>query len=165
MSRQRRPGFVLATVITTVITAAIVAGCGQGAARPVASVAVPSSRQAAVPVLGRRAGTFDYNSRGFGEIRPGTVFNGGDPTGLVMHITWSSWGGSTAIGTGVSDYVGPNQSVATGTQEKVRIVAFDLGTCRGKLMYRAVEWYFPQHGQNFNPSQYEDICTGSYVGE
>lgn len=116
-------------------------------------------------MLGQRAGIFGYNSRGFGEVRPATVFNGGDPTGLVMHITWSSWGGNTAIGAGVSDYVGPNQSVATGTQEKVRIVAFDLGTCRGKLMYRAVEWYFPQHGQNFNPSQYEDICTGSYVGE
>jgi hypothetical protein len=44
-------------------------------------------------------------------------------------------------------------------------VAFDLGNCDGKLMYRAVEWYFPQHGEHFNPRQYEDICTGSYVGE
>jgi hypothetical protein len=122
-------------------------------------------RQAAVPVLGRRAGDFDYNSQGFGEVRPATVFNGGDPTGLVMHITWSSWGGNTAIGTGTSDYVGPNQTVAGGTEETVTIVAFDLGTCGGTLMYQAVEWYFPQHGQNFNPSQYEDICTGSYVGE
>jgi hypothetical protein len=160
VNHQRRPAFVLATVMTV----AIVAGCGQGAARPVAYGTARSSRQAAVPVLGQR-GIFDYNSRGFGEVRPATVFNGGDPTGLVMHITWSSWGGSTAIGAGDSDYVGPNQSVATGTQEKVRIVAFDLGTCRGKLMYRAVEWYFPQHSQNFNPSQYEDICTGNYVGE
>jgi hypothetical protein len=47
----------------------------------------------------------------------------------------------------------------------VTIVAFDLGTCGGTLMYQAVEGYFPQHGQNFNPSQYEDICAGSYVGE
>lgn len=122
-------------------------------------------RQAAIPVLGQRAGDFDVDSQGFGEVRPATVFNGGDPTGLVTDITWSSWGGSTATGTGTSDYVGPNQTVAGGTQEKVTIVAFDLGTCGGTLMYQAVEWYFPQHGQNFNPSQYEDICTGSYVGE
>jgi hypothetical protein len=122
-------------------------------------------RQATVPVLGQQAGTFDYNSQGFGEVRPATVYNGGDPTGLVTHITWSSWGGSTATGTGTSDWVGPNQSVATGTQETVTIVAFDLGTCGGKLMYQAVEWYFPQHGGTFNPSQYEDICNGSYVGE
>ena len=45
------------------------------------------------------------------------------------------------------------------------IVAFDLGTCDGKLMYRAVEWYFAQHGQTFDPSQYEDVCTGTYVGQ
>lgn len=120
-------------------------------------------RTAAIPVLGQLAGVF-ANGRGFGEVRPATVFNGGDPTGLVTGITWSSWGGSTAIGTGTSDYVGPGQYVATGTQETVTIVAFDLGICGGKLMYRAVEWYFPQHGDRFNPSQYEDVCTGSYVG-
>ncbi|MGH3197875.1 MAG: hypothetical protein ACRDNT_18610 [Streptosporangiaceae bacterium] len=121
-------------------------------------------RQTAVAVLGQPAGTFASNSQGFGQVRPVTVYNGGDPTGLVMHITWSSWGGNTATGTGSSDWVGPNQSVATGTQETVTIVAFDLGTCDGKLMYQAVEWYFPQHGGTFDPSQYEDICTGSYVG-
>jgi hypothetical protein len=121
-------------------------------------------RAAAVPVLGQPVGDFK-NGQGWGEVRPATVFNGGDPTGLVAHITWSSWGGSTAVGTGTSDYVGPNQFVATGTQEPVTIAAFDLGTCDGKLMYRAVEWYFPQHGQAFNPSQYENICTGTYVGE
>jgi hypothetical protein len=122
-------------------------------------------RQAAAPVLGQPVGTFTNNSQGFGEVRPATVFNGGDPTGLVTHITWSSWGDSTATGTGTSDYVGPGQSVATGTQEAVTIAAFHLGTCDGKLMYQAVEWYFPQHGQNFDPSRYEDICTGTYVGE
>jgi hypothetical protein len=122
-------------------------------------------RQTAVPTLGQRAGLFDTNSEGFGHVRPATVFNGGDPTGLVTGITWSSWGGSTATGTGTSDYVGPNQTVAGGTQEPVTIVAFNLGTCDGKLMYQAAEWYFPQHGQAFNPSEYENICTGSYVGE
>lgn len=30
-------------------------------------------------------------------------------------------------------------------------------------MYQAIEWYFPQYGQRFNPDQYEDICTGSYI--
>ncbi len=47
--------------------------------------------------------------------------------------------------------------------ESATIVAFDLGTCDGKLMYQAVEWYFPKNGQTFNPSQFEDICNGSYV--
>jgi hypothetical protein len=88
---------------------------------------------------------------------------GGDPTGLVTYVVWTSWGSSRAVATGVSDYVGPGQSVAGGTEETATVVAFDLGTCDGKLMYQAVEWCFPQHGQTFDAGQYEDICTGSYV--
>ena len=100
---------------------------------------------------------------GFGQVRPARIFNGGDPTGLVTHIVWNSWGDPRAVATGESEYVGPSQSVATGTEEPATVVAFNLGTCDGKLMYRAVEWYFPEHGQKFDPSQYEDICAGIYV--
>jgi hypothetical protein len=114
------------------------------------------------PVLGRLAGVFAHGS-GFGQIRPSRIFNGGDPTGLVSHIAWTSWGGARAVGIGTSDYVGPTQSVATGSQEAVTVVAFNLGTCDGRRMYRAVEWYFPQHGQAFNPRRYENVCTGAYV--
>jgi hypothetical protein len=53
--------------------------------------------------------------------------------------------------------------VATGTEETATVVAFDLGMCGDKLMYRAVEWYYPQHGMTFRPQQYEDICTGAYM--
>ncbi len=116
----------------------------------------------AVPTLGRFAGGYGINGVGFGQVRPKEIFNGGEPTGMVSHITWKSWGGPKAIGTGTALYVGPNQPVANGTEETATVVAFNLGTCGGKLMYRAVEWYFPQHGQAFNPSQYENICTGGY---
>ena len=116
----------------------------------------------AVPALGRPAGVFAHGE-GFGQVRPARIFNGGDPTGLVSHISWKSWGGARASGTGTSDYVGPSQSVATGTEERVTVVAFNPGTCHGKFMYRAVEWYFPQHGQRFDPHRYENICAGTYV--
>ena len=121
-----------------------------------------SHQRAAVPTLGRPAGLFAHGA-GFGQIRPSKIFNGGDPTGLVSHITWTSWGGARASGTGMSDYVGSGQSVATGSQERVTVVAFDRGTCHGRPAYRAVEWYFPSHGQRFNPHRYENICTGTYV--
>jgi hypothetical protein len=121
-----------------------------------------TSSPTAVPTLGRPAGVFAHGE-GFGQVRPATIFNGGDPTGLVAHITWKSWGSAKASGTGRSDYVGPSQSVATGTEERATVVAFNLGTCHGRLMYRAVEWYFPQHGQAFDPHRYENICTGTYV--
>jgi pyruvate/2-oxoglutarate dehydrogenase complex dihydrolipoamide acyltransferase (E2) component len=133
-------------------------------ASPAAAASTPAPpASAAVPVLGRLAGVFAHGS-GFGSVRPARVFNGGDPTGLVSGITWASWGAASATGAGTSEWVGPGQSVASGRAEPVTIVAFDLGPCDGVPMYRAVEWYFPQHGQSFSPARYEDVCTGSYAG-
>jgi len=135
-----------------------------GVATALAGAGCASSHPAvtAAPTLGRPAGVFAHG-KGFGQVRPPEIFNGGDPTGLVSHITWTSWGGARASGTGTGEYVGPSQSVATGSQEPATVVAFDRGTCHGKLMYQAVEWYFPSHGQRFDPHRYENICTGSYV--
>jgi hypothetical protein len=154
---------------------AVMAACGPGTDRathgpttttttPITTIATTTTGipRGAVPTLGRLVGDF-LNGNGFGQVKPTTVFNGGDPTGLVSGVAWKSWGGATATGTGISDYVGPDQSVAGGSQEPASVVAFDLGTCDGTLMYQAVEWYFPQHGMTFDPDHYENICTGTYV--
>jgi hypothetical protein len=122
----------------------------------------PAGSSPAVPVLGRLAGLFAQGA-GFGQVKPAKIFNGGDPTGLVTQLAWSSWGGAKATGSGMSDYVGPGQSVATGSQQPVTVVAFNLGTCHGTLMYRAVEWYFAGEGRTFSPGKYENICAGHYV--
>jgi hypothetical protein len=145
-----------ATTASRPTAAASVSPAGPGSASPAAA--------AGVPTLGQLAGDFAHGE-GFGQVKPSKFFNGGDPTGLVTGVVWSSWGGAQATATGTSDYVGPNQAVLDGTEETATVVAFDLGTCDGKLMYQAVEWYFPQHGQSFNPNTYQDICTGSYVGQ
>ena len=50
-----------------------------------------------------------------------------------------------------------------GKEEQATVEAFKLGKCHRKLMYKAVEWYFPQHGQGFSASHYENICKGTYV--
>lgn len=68
------------------------------------------------------------------------------------------------MGTGVSIYVKGDEVVADGKDEPATIEAFDLGYCKGRYMYQAVEWWHPQYGQRFNPSQYINICTGAYVG-
>jgi hypothetical protein len=146
------------TVATPAASVTPVAAAAATSPAPQASGAAP----AALPVLGRLAGVFTQG-QGFGQVKPAEIFNGGDPTGLVTKLTWSSWGGSQAVGSGVSDYVGPGQSVATGKQKPVTVVAFKLGTCHGTLMYKAVEWYFPKEGQAFSPGQYENICSGRYV--
>ena len=70
-------------------------------------------------------------------------------------------GRAQAVGHGTSTYVAANQNVAEGTQEVATVVAFDLGDCQGTLAYRAIEWYYPQHGDSFNPNQDQNICTGS----
>ena len=135
----------------------LLAGCGsQPGSGPGAS---PPAR----PVLGRLAGDFSHGG-GFGHVEPAKIFNGGDPTGLVTKIHWSGWGGPRATGTGLAEYIGPGQSVATGRQEKATVVAFHLGRCHGTLMYKAVVWFFPQHGQAFNPHSYENVCSGTFHG-
>ncbi len=151
---------------TAAATGAPTATSAPAASVPAASPSVSASASAgpagAVPTLGQLAGDFAQGT-GFGQVKPAKIFNGGDPTGRVTHVVWTSWGGAQAVATGVSDYVGPGQSVADGTEETATVVAFNLGTCDGKLMYQAVEWYFPQHGQSFDAAQYENICTGSYA--
>ena len=183
-SRPRRRPRLRAGAATALIAAglAAVAGCQSTAAAgsspsssatpsqaaatsPAAATSTPvqaTQAPAVAPTLGQLAGVF-ANGIGFGQIRPPEVYNGGDPTGLVNKITWQSWGGATATGTGTSTYVSANQPVAAGTPQSVTIVAFQLGTCGGKLMYQAVEWYFPQHGQAFSSTHYENVCTGTYV--
>jgi hypothetical protein len=113
------------------------------------------------PVLGV---PWAQNQQGYGHVRPGTIFNGGDPTGLVQYVTWSSWGGASAVGTGTAEYVGPGQSVAAGTPARAEVVAFRLGFCDGRKAYRAIEWYFPGHGQHFDPTRYIDACSGENHG-
>jgi hypothetical protein len=117
--------------------------------------APPPTTVAAVPTLGKVWATYQ---QGYGLVRPSTIFNGGDPTGAVRNVQWQSWGGSQATGHGLGWYVPPDRDVAGGQSEAATVVAFDLGSCRGTLAYRAIEWYFPQHGETFDPSQQTDIC-------
>jgi hypothetical protein len=146
------------------------AGGGQSskATAPLATVSGPNPSGGAtktahadiLPTLGK---IWSEDQQGYGQVKPTTVSNGGDPTGVVTDVTWSSWGGNTATGTGASTYLSANaSSMADAIQAKATIVAFDLGTCDGKLMYQAIEWYFPEYGESFDPSTYINICTGTY---
>jgi hypothetical protein len=121
-------------------------------------VAASTASAAAVPTLGRPP-TGTPGNKGFGKVKPSVIYLGGDPTGLVQHIVWKSWGGSRAVGTGTGWYVPPTSDVAGGQHEQATVVAFNLGTCDGELMYRAVDWYFPQYGQTFHSNEGERICA------
>jgi len=124
----------------------------------IASV-IPSA-PSAQPTLGVNWPT---NGGGFGQVEPSLVSNGGDATSVVTGITWQSWGGPEATGKGLSAYLPPGAaSAAEEFQEPVTIVAFNLDNCAGVPAYTSVEWYFPEYGQSFNPSQGESICTNPF---
>jgi hypothetical protein len=121
----------------------------------------PPTSPAPPPSLGVAGALFE--GVGFGQVRPSRVFLGGDPTGDLSQISWNSWGGTQAVGTGISLYVSPNEITAAGTEQKATVVAFNPGTCHGAYAYQAVEWYFPQHGGFFDPGYYLNDCAGVHV--
>jgi hypothetical protein len=155
---------VVAAVAIVAVSLAACGGTSKAAAgsSTTAQATVTRTMVPGIPTLGQAVGNF-FASQGFGRVRPTTFSNGGDPTGQVTAITWNSWGSLTAAGSGTGYWVGPNQVVAGASPEPVTIVAFNRETCAGKPMYGAVEWYFPEHGEHFDPNNYEDICTGQYV--
>jgi hypothetical protein len=55
-----------------------------------------------VVLHGAVLGSSDYapNGEGWGTQHPVSIFNGGDPSGLVTNINWRRWGSGTAYGRG-----------------------------------------------------------------
>jgi hypothetical protein len=99
---------------------------------------------------------------GYGHAEPPSIFNGGDRSGLVTHIEWLTWGGSRAVGLGRGLYIAPDQFSSEGTRQSAVIVLFKLGYCHGRRAYDAITWFYPQHGNRFNPHAYINACTGHY---
>jgi hypothetical protein len=162
-SRKRKAVIAGCVAALTIVACGFVSQAASAARPPTAKerLGIVASRQA--PRLGRPWGRGQI---GYGTVRPTHIFNGGDPTGEVEHIHWTGWGGSQAIGEGDAEYDWPGTSVASnGDTSGARVVAFHLGTCRGRPSYNAIEWYFPKYGQTFSSHDYINICTGKYVGD
>lgn len=120
---------------------------------------VPAAEANDTPIL---AGPWSLGQKGYGQAKPKTIFNGGDPSGLVNRIRWSSWGGPHAVGFGIGLWVGPHTITLHGKRQPAKIVLFKLGTCHGRSAYNAIEWYFPQHEVRFDPGTYINACTGTH---
>jgi len=81
--------------------------------------------------------------RGWGTPRPKTIDNGGDPSGIVSKIRWSTWGGKAAIGDGLT-WVNKPTGGYYAAQARIELKALNIGLCfpKGprayrKLVYRA----------------------------
>jgi hypothetical protein len=95
------------------------------------SSAVPAIASANV-VLGAKA--FASNGTGWGTSEPAEIFNGGDPSGLITNVHWSSWGGSAAIGFGRNPIFKP-QGGYYQRPVSIKLKASGLGRCAGQPAY------------------------------
>lgn len=74
-----------------------------------ATLATPGSsheRAAQKPVLGLK-GLMGPYGKGWGKVKPKTVFNGGVPNGRVRKIKWKRWGTERVIGRGLGSQYRP----------------------------------------------------------
>lgn len=107
------------------------------------TAASATSTRVRVPVLGQKG--FDSPSAtGWGTYKPNEFFNGGDPSGHVVAITWKHWGGRAATGTGRGFIFMPKGGYYPGSVE-VDLRAFDLGHCtsNGPLAYEGLDVRYP----------------------
>lgn len=102
-------------------------------------------------------GSMPSNGAGFGTSRPSEVYAGGSPTSRITNITWSSWGGDRAEGTGTGTYrvdgrVGKEQYIPA------TVVASNIGMCNGKRAYLSIAWYFPSKGETASAGREMKTC-------
>lgn len=93
------------------------------------------------------------SSDGLGEVRPRTIDFGGNSTGVVDGVSWSTWGGVTAQGRGTASFVPAGQANAGGIPTRATVRAYGLTTCDGHPAYRNVTWWFPSKGETLKSVQ------------
>lgn len=101
--------------------------------------------------------------KGYGRVEPETVFNGGDPSGMVDHVRWRGWGTHRAVGIGRGWF--PRGRAQPGFRRAtVKLVASGLGACRGRTAYTGIEFFFLVSGRYERGAHY-NICTGDSMRE
>ena len=89
------------SVVTGALSGAV-PGVDLTRAELVAQCAADRCAKKVEPTLGTK---FDTYVQGYGQVRPNTINNAGDGTGVVTGITWDSWGGDQAVGHGTGVWV------------------------------------------------------------
>jgi hypothetical protein len=95
---------------------------------------------APVPVLGSSF----VQSVGYGHAHPTTLSSGATAATFFVHdLRWKNWGAAQSTGIGIGYYVPRGKPIAAGREVTEKIVAYDLGPCKGRLAYRKMDWWFP----------------------
>jgi hypothetical protein len=130
-----------------------------------AAYAMSSGEQAKrEPVLGSK--NFAPGGKGFGEVAPHKIFNGGDPSGLVTHIHWKHWGADTARAHGDHPIFKPGGGYYSKPSHSI-LRASDLGKCpnSNRLAYRKLKVRDQKRpggprGHWYSWSGFKTICKG-----
>jgi alpha-tubulin suppressor-like RCC1 family protein len=117
---------------------------------------VPLRWSPPIAVLGHRF----VRSAGFGHAHPAYVsYGGADEEFKLWKLHWRHWGQPRAIAFGKAWWLPRSaKSISQGHLARAEAVAFDLGICQGRLSYLKLEWFFPGHGEHFNPAHGDPIC-------
>jgi hypothetical protein len=99
---------------------------------------------ASLPVLGSPGAAI--GGKGFGAVKPRTVYLGGDPTGDFQKLGWHGWGENKSTGYGRGYYPPPGKPVSDAISVPVALHAYSLGTCKGHLAYRRLSIFFKYQG-------------------
>jgi hypothetical protein len=93
-------------------------------------------------VLGSTAYWPGGNTRGFGNPHPSELNTNGDPSGIVLGITWNDWGSSTATGLGRTYLPKPGGGYYPGTVP-IQLQATKLGRCGSQVGYGQLYYRTP----------------------
>ena len=93
-------------------------------------------------VLGSAAYWPAGNTRGFGAAHPSQLNTNGDPSGIVLQISWHDWGSATATGIGQTYLPKPSGGYYPGTVP-IELRATDLGRCGSVAGYRQLLFRVP----------------------
>jgi len=74
------------------------------------------------------------HGEGWGTSNPETIYNGGDPSGLISDVHWSSWGGAVARGHGRNSIFKPHGGYYR-HQVTIQLKAERIGSCEGRSAY------------------------------
>jgi hypothetical protein len=105
------------------------------------------------------------NGEGWGTERPSRIFNGGDLSGLITQVRWTSWGGTLAIGWGKESIFKPRGGYYP-RPVSIKLRAEAIGDCEGRQAYMRLSFRYPSHpGGRLGPwrlwSGDTSICSSS----
>lgn len=165
--RQSRYRVVCAAA-TVAIGVSVAMGDGASAAgdRTAAAPVVSADVAAARLVLGSHSYAGIYG-KGWGHVRPRTIYNGGAPSGLVVKIRWRGWGRAVAHGVGKTSIYRPGGGYYA-KRVSIQLRASRRGRCPGgsRRAYRTLRVRVPARpGGRLGPWQYwsgrSSVCGAS----